>query len=97
MASKIAEKAPSWLTRILLPEIAEIRGELKSLNSRIDSTNVKIDEMDKRVISKIDDLDKRLSENDRRLSEKFDDLDKRLDMAQRLAVVEAKLREREKS
>jgi chromosome segregation ATPase len=47
MASKIAEKAPSWVTRILLPEIAEMKGELKNLNT-------KLDELDKRLTGKID-------------------------------------------
>jgi len=115
MVSKIAEKTPSWLTRILMPEIAEIKGELKSINARIDSsntridsTNTRIDEMDKRLTSSIDELDRRLTTRIDSLRNELKadigkvdsrviELDKRLDMAQRLAVVEAKLREREKS
>jgi chromosome segregation ATPase len=47
MASKLAEKAPGWVTRILLPEIAELKGEIKNINTRID-------ELDKRLSNKID-------------------------------------------
>jgi flagellar capping protein FliD len=76
MASKIAEKAPGWFTRILMPEIVEIKGELKNINTRID-------ELDKRLTSRIDSV------NDK-LSAKIDDLDKRLDIVQRLTILEAK-------
>jgi len=113
MASKLVEKAPGWVARILLPEFAEIKGELKNLSVRIDATNNRIDEMEKRLSTRIDstnnsitELDNRLTDkieamgknlgdNDRRLAEKIDDLDKRLDMAQRLAVVEAKIKDQE--
>ena len=63
MAFKIAKKAPGWVSRILLPEIselkveiAELKGELKSTNSRIDSLGTRIDEMDKCVSTEIRDL-----------------------------------------
>jgi len=106
MAPKIAEKAPGWVARVLLPEIADMKGELKNIKVRLDATNNRIDEMDRRLSEKIDSLDerlsgkideleKRLSQNDLRLSEKIDDLDKRLDMAQRLAVLEAKVKDQE--
>ena len=72
MASKIAEKAPSWFTRLLMPEIAEIKGELKNINTRIDSTNTRIDEMDKRLGSRIDSVNGRIDEMNERLGSKID-------------------------
>lgn len=84
MPSKVAEKVPTWLTRILLPEIAEIKGELKNINPRIEATNTRIDSLRNELKADIGRVDSRV-----------EDLDKRFGMAQRLAVVEAKIRERE--
>ncbi len=53
MASKIAEKAPSWFTRLLMPELVEIKGELKNVNTRID-------ELDKRLTGRLDSLDSKM-------------------------------------
>ncbi len=54
-------------------------GEIKAVNVRIEA-------LDEKLSTKIDGVDKRLAA-------KIDDLDKRLDMAQRLAVLEAKMSE----
>jgi tetrahydromethanopterin S-methyltransferase subunit G len=126
----MAEKIPSWLERVLLPQISELKGEVKVLHTRIDGLGEKIDgaerrleskigeadkrlgdkidEVDKRLCEKIDEVDKRLESKiddgdkrlesmiagvDMRLGAKIDGLDKRLDMTQRLAVVEAQLKE----
>ena len=43
-----------WLEKFLLPEVKEIQGELKALNT-------KVDEMDRRLDSKIDEMDRRLT------------------------------------
>jgi len=95
MASKIAEKAPGWFTRILMPEIIEIKGELKNINTRIheldkrltdkiDSTRNELKSDISRVDSRIDEMDKRLTSRidsgNEKLSAKIDDLDKRLDI-----------------
>jgi predicted nucleic acid-binding Zn-ribbon protein len=39
-----AEKIPGWIERLLLPKLSSIEGELKAINSRIDS-------VDERMIS----------------------------------------------
>ncbi|MDG7000698.1 MAG: hypothetical protein JRN15_16510 [Nitrososphaerota archaeon] len=104
MASKIAEKAPGWFSRILMPELAEIKGELKNVHTRIDALDAKVDSVKNemksdiaRVETKVEELDKRLSNKidsvDQKLSNKIDDLDKRLDIVQRLSVLEAKVAE----
>jgi len=90
MASKLAEKAPGWSTRILVPELVEIKGELKNINTRIDAVSTRIEELDKRLSAKIDHIDEKLSN-------KIEDLDKRLDIVQRLSVLEAKVKEKQKS
>ena len=137
----MAEKIPGWLERVLLPQISELKGDVKVIHTRIDGLGEKIDgvekrleskivevdkrlggkidevdkrleskidevdkrlggkidELDKKLESKIDSVDKRLGEKidgvDMRLGTKIDGLDKRLDMTQRLAVVEAQLKE----
>ena len=75
----MTEKIPGWLERVLLPRLSEMAGEIKAVNGRIEA-------LDEKLSTKIDEVDKRLAA-------KIDDLDKRLDMAQRLAVLEAKMSE----
>ncbi|MHB1868755.1 MAG: hypothetical protein ACYCPP_07405 [Nitrososphaerales archaeon] len=82
MASKLAEKAPGWFTRILMPELVEIKGALKNINTRID-------ELDKRLTDKIDStrnelksdislVDSKIDEMDKRLTSEIHEMDKRL-------------------
>ena len=59
MASKIAEKAPGWVARILLPEIQEMKGEMKAINVRIDGLSKEVQSTNKRI----DDLKDYLKEN----------------------------------
>ena len=97
----MTEKIPGWLERVLLPRLSEMAGEIKAVNVRIEALDeklsTKIDGVDKRLAAKIDEVDNRLAAKidgvDKRLAAKIDDLDKRLDMAQRLAVLEAKMSE----
>ncbi len=39
------EKVPTWLKQVLMPELNEIKGELKAINTRIDSTNERIESL----------------------------------------------------
>lgn len=75
----MAERIPGWLERVLLPQISELKGEIKVVLARIDG-------LDEKLTLRVDEVDKRLSA-------KIDDLDKRLDVAQRLALVEEQVRE----
>jgi prefoldin subunit 5 len=36
------EKVPLWIKQVLMPELNEIKGELKSINTRIDSVEAQI-------------------------------------------------------
>jgi uncharacterized phage infection (PIP) family protein YhgE len=52
-AKKALEKAPSWIERILLPSLNEIKGEIKAVNTRIDL-------LDDRMNTKITALDEKI-------------------------------------
>lgn len=75
----MAGKVPGWLERVLLPQISELKGELKAMNARIEGEF-------KVVHSEI----KRVEET---LGTKIDELDRRVDVTQRLAAVEEQLKE----
>ncbi len=100
----MAEKVPGWLERVLLPQISELKGEVKVVNARIDDLDAKIVGLDEKLSGRMDSLgekidgverrlESKIDEVDRRLGSKIDDLDKRLDTTQRLAVVETQLKE----
>ncbi len=75
----MAEKIPGWLERVLLPQISEVRGELKAMNARIDGEFRVVHSEIKRV--------------EEMLGAKIDELDRRMDVTQRLAAVEEQLKE----
>ena len=100
----LAEKIPGWLERVLLPQITELKGEVKVLSARIDGLDekidAKIDGLDQKLTARIDGLEGRMDSEFklvhgeiRGLDDKIDALDKRTDVTQRLTVVEEQLRE----
>ena len=74
MASKLAEKAPGWFTRILMPELVKIKAELKNLNARIDSVNASIDSFRNEMKADISRIELKLDEMEEHLSGKLDSL-----------------------
>jgi Skp family chaperone for outer membrane proteins len=82
----MAVRVPGWLERVLLPQLNELKGELRAMNARIDGEFRSIHSEIRRVDGKIDSLD-------RRLEAKVDSLDKRMDMTQRGAAFEERIRE----
>ncbi len=56
----MAEKVPGWLERILLPQISELKGEVKAINARMDGEFRAVHSEIKRLDQKIDGLDKRM-------------------------------------
>jgi tetrahydromethanopterin S-methyltransferase subunit G len=78
----MAEKVPGWLERILLPQIGELKGEIRAINARFDGLEGKVEGEFAAVHSEI-----------KRLDGKIESLDKRIDFSQRLAVVEEKIQE----
>lgn len=89
----MASKIPAWIQRILLPELESIRGELKTVNARIDALKISMEEMDRRLTSQIQSLRNEMIAKFEAVNSRIDSLEKRLDVAERLAVIEAKLRE----
>ena|SRR5487761_666940 len=97
MASKLAEKAPGWFTRLLLPEIQEMKGGLKSINTRIDLVNTRIDSQAKEVNTRIDSLSKEVQSTNKRIDDLKDYFKDNLNMIQRLTVLEQEVRDLKKS
>ncbi len=78
----MAEKVPGWLERILLPQISELKGEIRAINARFDGLEGKVEGEFAAVHSEIKWLDG-----------KIESLDKRMDFSQRLATVEERVHE----
>ena len=51
-----AEKIPGWIERLLLPKLNEISGDIKAVNSRIDSLEDRIGGLETNLNIKIDSL-----------------------------------------
>ena len=106
--ARIAEKVPGWVARFLLPEIRIlVREELKEFKIYVDDRFKAFDEKFKAFDEKFkafDDRFKALDEKFKALDERltslrsemmvrFDGLENRLDVVQRVAVLEAEVRE----
>ena len=91
----MATRVPGWLERVLLPQLNEMKGGVKALDARVGGFDDKVEGEFMAVHSQIKRLDEKIDSNSKRLEEKIDSLDKRMDMAQRIAVIEEKMRELE--
>ena len=102
----LATRVPGWLERVLLPQMNELKGEIKALAARVGGFESKVEgefravhSEIKRVDEKIESSDKRLDTRidalDKKLEIRMDSLDKRMDVTQRVAVTEEKMRELE--
>jgi hypothetical protein len=104
LVQEMAEKIPGWIERILLPELSELKGEVKVVNAKIEGVGerleAKIDSLDEKLAAKIDGLEGRVQgelkavhAEIKRLDDKIDALEQRTDLTQRLAVVEERFKE----
>jgi hypothetical protein len=99
-------KEAAW--RPILPEIRqivkeEIHSAMGQINAKFEAVNRKIDSTREELIlkneslnMKLDSLRNELKSNIESVHFSVRELDKRMDVVQRLAVIEAKLREQEK-
>ena len=71
MAAKV-KGAVGSVERILLPRLNSIDGELKSINTRIDSLNTRIDSEMKSIITRIDSVRTIIGEMDKRNGIQFE-------------------------
>jgi peptidoglycan hydrolase CwlO-like protein len=76
MASKLAEKAPGWFNRILMPELVEIKRELKNINTTIDSLDSKIDSVRNELKADISRVESKVEADLARVESKVEELDK---------------------
>ena len=61
MVQEIAEKIPGWLERILLPQLSELKGEVKVVNAKIEAVGEKLEAklcgLDQKLAARIDALE----------------------------------------
>ena len=81
----MAARVPGWLERVLLPQINDLKGDLKAMNARFEGEF-------KSIHSEIQRIDEKIDSNEKRLETKIDALDKRMDVTQRVAIIEEKIR-----
>jgi hypothetical protein len=89
MVETAIRKAPSWATRLLLPDIGEMKGDIKSLDTRIT-------EMDKRHTTNIDALRNEIRSEFKVMHTKLDSIAKDLDTQREIAILKTKVAELEK-
>ncbi len=94
MASKVAKAAQGGIRAWLMREINEIKVQLAEIRGDAKAVNTKIDGMDEKIDMKVDSLRNELKADIQRVDSSVKDLDERLDIVQRLTLVEAKLKER---
>jgi Skp family chaperone for outer membrane proteins len=93
----MAEKVPGWFERVLLPQISELKGELKAMDAKMDAefriVHSELGSLDQKLSQRIESLDQKLSQRIDGTNRRLDESDKKLDMVQRVAVLEAKVQE----
>ena len=109
--ARVAERVPGWVARFLLPEIrALIKEETKDLRTymddkfktfdeRLETFNEKFKAFDEKLKvfdEKFKALDERLISLRNEMNARFDSLESRVDVLQRVAVLEAEVRELKK-
>jgi uncharacterized coiled-coil DUF342 family protein len=66
----------------IVGDLKEIRAEIARLDSRIDETNKRIDEISRSLSARIDETNKRIDDLARSLSTRIDETNKRIDAVQ---------------
>lgn len=92
--SNMAEKTLGWLQRVLLPELSEMKGEVKAVHSEIKRLDGKVDSLRNEMNTRFEAVDSRFESVDRRFEAvvtRIDGLEKRLDVADRLAKLESEV------
>src|SRR5580698_10291798 len=87
------KKVPGWAEQIPLPRLSGIEGELKAINSRIDSTNASLSAKIEAVKSNIESLKSEFRAESKAIDTKLDQFEKRLEQGQRTAVLETEVKE----
>jgi predicted nucleic acid-binding Zn-ribbon protein len=97
------EKVPSWIKQVLMPELSEIKGELKAIHTRIDSVEAQIGSLRNEMNSKFEGLNYRFEKVDERIASlrtemnvRLDSLEKRIPVIEELTALKLKIAEIEK-
>jgi len=102
MVSKIAEKVPSWVGRFLIPEIERVVDHRismlkETIDAKFKAVDAKFEAMDAKFETKfnmlLDLMNARFSSLENEVNTRFNELDKRIDVIQRIAVLEAQVKE----
>ena len=105
MAEKIAEKIPSWISRILLPEIRaivreEVSNQLKAIDAKISALDSKVEEKARSLEAKIDERTKALeagiSSLRNEMVARFGSIEERLPLMERIVQIESRIEKLEK-
>jgi polyhydroxyalkanoate synthesis regulator phasin len=105
MAEKVAKitlsTAQKALQSVIAPDISEIKGSIKVLDTKLDGTNSRIEELDKRLTVQMGEMDKRLTtqmgEMDKRLTTEIRALSEKVDLirdVEKLKIEVAELKRR---
>jgi tetrahydromethanopterin S-methyltransferase subunit G len=73
------EKIPSWIERLLLPKLNAIEGELKAINTRIDSVDERMNTKMTGLDDKIDSLRNEMKSEFTGLNYRFEKVNERID------------------
>jgi len=104
------EKIPSWIERLLLPKLNTIEGELKAINTRIDSVEGQVGSLRNEMLSKFEGVDIKITSLDERITSlrneakteftglnyRFDYLEKRIPVIEEITALKLKIADMEK-
>lgn len=85
MASQL-KRVPNWLTRVLMPEVSEIKGDVKAINAKLDALDVKMDARFNELKAEIRTVETKVSAVDSKVESE-------LRTQPRLSVLEEQVRE----
>jgi hypothetical protein len=103
----MAEKVVSAINRALLPQLQELKGELKAINARLDAADTKTDGFRSEFRAEINRLDDKIDTNFKRLDDKIDSMknelhsdiarvDQKVDFAKEVELLKIKVAELER-
>jgi len=106
MASRIGEKVPGWVERMLIPTLEsrtrsivkeELTNYAQVVDARFEAMNQKMDALDEKFETKFEALADRLDSRFDGLDRRIDSLEKQFPVVQDLAEIKARLAQVEKN
>jgi hypothetical protein len=95
MASKVKAAAGSF-ERLMLPRLNSIDGDLKAINTRIDSVEKSQDSLKNEIRAEVKGGFASQDAKIEKLVLKLEEMDKKLDIDRRMTIIEAKVKELER-